>query len=59
MAARSWPLLACLADFTGGPPGLPTAPSVDLLGPSTPVALKTFTTSRGRQYELGTVQAGT
>lgn len=59
MAARSWPLLACLADFTGGPPGLPTAPSVDLLGPATPVALKTFTTSRGRQYELGTVQAGT
>jgi hypothetical protein len=57
--ARSWPLLACIADFTGGPPGLAGGNGVDLLGPATPVGLRQWTTSRGRQYELGTVQAGT
>jgi hypothetical protein len=56
---KPWPLMACLVDFAGGPPGLPGGNSVDLLGPATPVALRGFSTARGRQYELGTVQAGT
>lgn len=56
--ARSWPLLQCLVDFTNGPPLLPQAPSIDLLAPTTPVAFREFSTNRGRQYELGTVQAG-
>ena len=59
MASRVWPLLGCVADFTGGPPGLPGGNAVDLLGPGTPVALRQWGTSRGRQYELGTVQTGT
>lgn len=57
--ARSWPLMQCLADFTAGPPNLPSVSSVDLLAPSSQTALRAFGTGRGRQYELGTVQAGT
>lgn len=59
MATRSWPLMSCQLDFTAGPPGIPGAGAVDVFAPSSPTALKEFTTSRGRQYELGTVQAGT
>lgn len=57
--ARSWPLMQCLADFTAGPPNLPSISSVDLLAASSQTALQAFVTGRGRQYELGTVQAGT
>jgi len=55
----SWPLMTAICDFTQGPPGIPGNGAVSLLdNPTSQVVFKGFTTSRGRQYELGTVQAG-
>ena len=55
----SWPLLTAICDFTQGPPGLPGNGAVSLLdNPASPLVFKGFTTQRGRQYELGTVQTG-
>lgn len=53
----AWPiLLSSVADFTAGPPNLPGANAVGL---NPTVEVKGFNTSRGRQYELDTAQAGT
>ena len=56
--SRVWPLMQCLADFTAGPPNVPSSVSVDLMAPTAQTSLKTWSTTRGRQYELGTVQTG-
>jgi len=59
-AVRSWPLITAICDFTQGPPGIPGNGAVSLLdNPASQVGFRTWSTSRGRQYELGTVQAGT
>lgn len=55
--ARSWPLTTFIADFTAGPPNVPGSGAVDLQAGKT--ALRQVSTQRGRQYELGVVQAGT
>lgn len=53
----AWPiLLSAVADFTAGPPNLPGVNQVSLL-PS--VEVKGFQTGQGRQYEMGTAEAGT
>lgn len=53
----AWPiLLSAVADFTAGPPNLPGINAV-ALNPT--VDVKAFDTSRGRQYELDTAEAGT
>lgn len=58
-AVRSWPLLTAICDFTQGPPGIPGNGAVSLLdNPASQVAFRKWSTSRGRQYELGTVQTG-
>lgn len=60
--SRVYPLMSAVTDFTAGPPNLPGASSVGLLptgtGNARP-ALEAWSTSRGRQYELDVVQAGT
>lgn len=59
MPRPSWPLMTAICDFTAGPPGIPGNGAVSLLDdPASRLVFKGFTTSRGRQYELGTVQAG-
>lgn len=59
MPRPSWPLMTAICDFTAGPPGIPGNGAVSLLdNPASRLVFKGFTTSRGRQYELGTVQAG-
>lgn len=60
--SRVYPLMSIVGDFTQGPPNLPGNTSVALL-PSTaagnnPVC-RGWSTTRGRQYELDVVQAGT
>lgn len=58
-AVRSWPLLTAICDFTQGPPGIPGNGAVSLLdNPASQVAFRKWSTSRGRQYELRTVQTG-
>jgi hypothetical protein len=57
MMARTGPLMQAICDFTGGPPTLPGGSSVSLLD-GAGVALRGFSTRRGRQYELDVVQAG-
>lgn len=58
---RIYPLMSIVADFTAGPPALPGVSQVSLLptpqGKGTNV--RGWSTTRGRQYELGAVQAGT
>jgi hypothetical protein len=51
--------MTAICDFTQGPPGIPGNGAVSLLdNPASQIVFKGFTTQRGRQYELGTVQAG-
>lgn len=57
--ALNRPLLWVAADFTGGPPAKPSSNSVALNGAAAPTAVRTFATTRGRQYELGHAEAGT
>lgn len=54
---RNWPLVSLIADFTVGPPNIGTANAVSLL--QGPTLNRSISTNRGRQYELGLVQAGT
>lgn len=53
----SRPVLSAIADFTAGPPNTPGASRVSLS--SRGAAVTEISISRGRQYELGTVEAGT
>ncbi|MFD2421677.1 hypothetical protein [Amycolatopsis pigmentata] len=57
----NFPLISVIADFTAGPPNTPGLSSVSLNGaaPSTKTIVRTIRTSRGRQYELNKVEAGT
>lgn len=55
--ARNWPVVYVVADFTAGPPAPPSRSSVSLSTP--PLTVRSVHTTRGRQYELGFVQAGT
>lgn len=56
--ALNRPLVWVAADFTAGPPNVPKNNSVGLNGAAL-TGLRGFTTSRGRQYELGHAEAGT
>ena len=60
--SRVYPLMSIVADFTQGPPNVPGNSAVQLL-PATAagnnLACRWLSTTRGRQYELDLVQAGT
>lgn len=60
--SRVYPLMSITADFTQGPPNIPGNSGVQLL-PATAAgnnpACRGWSTTRGRQYELDVVQAGT
>lgn len=60
--SRTYPLMSITADFTQGPPFIPGNSGVQLL-PTTAAnnnpACRGWSTTRGRQYELDVVQAGT
>lgn len=60
--SRTYPLMSITADFTQGPPFIPGNSGVQLL-PATAAgnnpACRGWSTTRGRQYELDVVQAGT
>lgn len=51
------PLMDIVADYTAGPPNTPGSSSVSLN--SAGVTTQAWAGSRGRQYELGTAEAGT
>lgn len=59
--SRTYPLMSITADFTQGPPNVPGNSGVQLLpavAGNNPVC-RGWSTTRGRQYELDVVQAGT
>jgi hypothetical protein len=60
--SRTYPLMSITADFTQGPPNISVTPNAQLL-PGTAAggvpACRGWSTTRGRQYELDVVQAGT
>lgn len=55
----NWPLMAFNADFTQGPPNWPGVSSMSLNAAARRTAVTQVQISRGRQYELDQVQAGT
>lgn len=59
--SRVYPLMTINADFTLGPPNTPGNSQVPLLNatPGSGPTVRGWSTSRGRQYELDVVQAGT
>lgn len=60
--SRTYPLMVISTDFTQGPPNVPGASAVSLLPDTAGVgvpACRGWSTTRGGQYELDVVQAGT
>jgi hypothetical protein len=59
LANPNWPLVGFEVDFTSGPPGRPTGARNSINAVAKRLFVRRWSTSRGRQYELDQVQAGT